>query len=43
MFRKQQKTDSAQESVKKKRRSIKKTYSRSVVGAAPEVEDSGIG
>ncbi|KAL6174645.1 hypothetical protein ACLB2K_051291 [Fragaria x ananassa] len=37
MFRKQHKKDSAQESVKKKRRSTKKPYSRSIVGATLEV------
>ncbi|XP_061988006.1 large ribosomal subunit protein eL24 [Rosa rugosa] len=37
MFRKQHKKDSAQESVKKKRRATKKPYSRSIVGATLEV------
>ena len=37
MFRKQHKKDSAQESVKKKRRSTKKPYSRSIVGATLEI------
>ncbi|XP_004292016.1 PREDICTED: 60S ribosomal protein L24-like [Fragaria vesca subsp. vesca] len=37
MFRKQHKKDSAQESVKKKRRSAKKPYSRSIVSTTLEV------